>query len=230
MKRILVVEDEPSVVENITYALSTEGFEAISCSTGQKGLEIFQASAVDLVILDIGLPDSSGFEVCKKMRRISDVPILFLTARTSEIDRVVGLEIGADDYVVKPFSPRELTARVKAILRRYAGSTEPAEPPPISDCLPFKIDGDRRTIHFLGVALPLTRNEYRLLEVLIGRPGRVYSREMLLELAWEAPGASMERTIDAHIKSIRAKLRNVSDDVDPIKTHRGFGYSLRDNW
>ncbi len=230
MKKILVIEDEPSVVENITYALSTEGFEAISCSTGREGLAVFRRSPIDLVILDIGLPDASGFEICKEMRRISNVPILFLTARTSEIDRVVGLEIGGDDYVVKPFSPRELTARVKAILRRSSGPVDPPGPDHANDCFPFKIDGDRCTIHFLGTALPLTRYEYRLLAVLVRRPGRVYSRDMLLELAWEVPEASMDRTIDAHIKSIRAKLRKVSADVDPIKTHRGFGYSLRDDW
>jgi two-component system catabolic regulation response regulator CreB len=230
MKRILVIEDEPSVVENITYALSTEGFDAIGCSTGHEGLAALAERDIDLIVLDIGLPDVNGFEICKEIRKTSNVPIIFLTARVSEIDRVVGLEIGGDDYVVKPFSPRELTARVKAILRRCAEPDDSLTWRVDDERSPFTVDDERCTICFRGTPLALTRYEYRILEILIRRPGRVFSREILMELAWEEPTASMERTIDAHIRSIRSKLRASGAQVDVIRTHRGFGYSLRDDW
>ncbi|MEM7395467.1 MAG: winged helix-turn-helix domain-containing protein, partial [Verrucomicrobiota bacterium] len=145
------------------------------------------------------------------------------------IDRVVGLEIGADDYVMKPFSPRELVARVKAILRRTKNRFE-GEEETIDESLPFDIDTERFTIHYQGRGLKLTRYEFKILEIFIRRPGRIYTREMLMDQVWEEPDASMERTVDAHIKSIRSKLRAVRDDLDPIVTHRGLGYSLREDW
>jgi two-component system catabolic regulation response regulator CreB len=229
-KRILVIEDEPAIADNLTYALSTEGFEPVWRSTGREGLAVLAKGPVDLVILDIMLPDLGGFEVCKEIRKSSSVPVIFLTARDAEVDRVVGLEIGGDDYVVKPFSPRELVARVKAVLRR-SRAVPGARPRPAGKKLPpFQVDAERCAIAYCGRRLPLSRCEFRILSILVERPGWVYSREKLLDLAWADPGTSMERTVDAHIKSLRAKLRAVRPDPDPIVTHRGLGYSLREDW
>ena len=179
-----------------------------------------------MAILDIGLPDMSGFDVCRQMRETSQLPILFLTARESEVDVVLGLELGADDYMTKPFSPRELTARVRAHLRR---SNAPTNGKPTSrENGQSLLDHDkvRQRILYRGVALELTRNEYQLLAVFIGAPGRVFSRDQLLDAAWADPLAAMDRTVDAHVKSLRSKLRAVAPDIDPIVTHRGLGYSL----
>ena len=226
MRKILLVEDEPSIADNILYALKTEGFAPTWCQTGQEGLEAFAQQTFALVVLDVGLPDIDGFELCKKLRARSAVPIIFVTARKDEIDRVVGLEIGADDYVVKPFAPRELTARVKAILRRTDSSSLPPSQSP--SVRMFSIDEERCEIRYCGRPLHLSRYEFRLLKVLVQKPGRVYSRDQLMELAWEEPDTAVDRTVDAHIKMLRAKLRAIRDDEDPIRTHRGLGYSLRD--
>jgi two-component system, OmpR family, catabolic regulation response regulator CreB len=223
---VLLVEDESSIADNVMYALRTEGFAAEWRSLGADGLTRLREGTVDLVILDIGLPDVSGLEVCKTIRTFSQVPIIFLTARAEEIDRVVGLEIGADDYVVKPFSPRELAARVKAILKRARGA-----PPASPSTAPgrFVVDQARARITYVGVPLELTRYEFLLLQFLIANPGRVFSRAQLLERVWDSAQTSLDRTVDAHVKSIRAKLRAVTADRDPITTHRGLGYSLDDD-
>ena len=234
-KRILIVEDEPAIADTLVYALKTEGFSPEWRTTGRDALTALAAEPFAFVILDVGLPDLSGFEVCRQIRARSAVPVLFLTARQAEVDRVVGLEIGGDDYVVKPFSPREVTARVKAILRRSVGAREsntPVKCNPLGYTSPgaagdFTTDEERCLIRFRGVALPLTRNEYRLLKTLVTRPGRVFSRDELMTAAWDDPGASLDRTVDAHVKLVRAKLRAVASDADPIETHRGLGYSLR---
>jgi two-component system catabolic regulation response regulator CreB len=234
-KRILVVEDEPSILENVLYSLETEGFEPSGCPTGEEALRLFATESFDLVVLDIGLPDTSGFELCKELRSRSTVPVIFLTARSGEIDRIVGLEIGADDYVVKPFSPRELSARVRAVLRRCSppesgdeGTGAAAADPDAG--VPFRIDGERLQIKYYGEVLPLSSTEFRVLREICEHPGRVYSRGQLMDVAWDEPDAAMERTVDAHIKSLRAKLRAVREDVDPIATHRGLGYSMREDW
>ena len=229
-KRILVVEDEPSILENILYSLETEGFEPTGCATGEEGLEQFASGKPDLIILDIGLPDTTGFELCKEIRSQSAVPVIFLTARSEEVDRIVGLEIGADDYVVKSFSPRELSARVRAVLRRTSppAPETPAAAPASS--APFQIDGERLQIRYYGEVLPLSSTEFRVLREFCSHPGRVYSRGQLMDVAWDEPDAAMERTVDAHIKSLRAKLRKVRDDIDPIETHRGLGYSMKERW
>jgi len=241
LPRILIVEDEPAIADTLIYALKTEGFAPEWCATGRAGLAALEAKPFVLVILDVGLPDGSGFEVCKQIRVHLTVPVLFLTARNTELDRVLGLELGGDDYLVKPFSPRELTARVKAILRRTNGTaTTASEPAPnavptsnpkASHVEPtgadFVVDDDRCAISFRGVPLELTRYEYRLLKLLAAKPGRVYSREQLMNAVWEDPGASLDRTVDAHVKMLRAKIRAVVPDADPIQTHRGMGYSLR---
>lgn len=222
MPTILIVEDEASIADTLIFALQAEGFTTHWLGLAGPALEYLAGTPVDLVILDVGLPDISGFEACKRLRRFSEVPVIFLTARNAEIDRVVGLEIGADDYVVKPFSPRELAARVKAILKRVAPRVEVAMP---SANIPFQVDGQRQRIHYRGKPLTLTRHEFRLLECLLAQPERIFSREQLLTALGVAADAGYERNVDSHIKSVRAKLRQVAADAEPIQTHRGLGYS-----
>jgi len=226
--RVLVVEDEPAIADNITYALRTEGFEVTWCVTGQEALRILDEEPISLMILDVGLPDQNGFEVCKQVRKTSALPIIFLTARADEVDRVVGLEIGGDDYVPKPFSPRELAARVKAVLRRLP----PDDPGTRREraASPFTVDNQRMKIWYFGRQLDLSRYEFRILEVLLERPGWVFSRERLMERVWDSPEASMERTVDTHVKTLRGKLRNIRPEIDPIQTHRGLGYSMKESW
>ncbi len=222
--KILIVEDEPAIAETIQYALETDGFETYLLSAGMPVIPMLDQEAIDLIILDIGLPDISGLELCKDIRQTHSLPIIFLTARADEIDRVVGLEIGADDYVVKPFSPRELAARVKAVLRRTQHPSAVT-----TELQAFQIDKARRQISYFGTPMDLSRYEYNLLEILMKRPGHVYSREQLMELAWDEPEASMDRTVDAHIKNIRAKLKSIKPRIDPIITHRGIGYALKED-
>ncbi len=225
--RILIVEDEPAIADTLVYALKTEGFEPVWHPTGRAGLAALAAEVFALVVLDVGLPDGSGFDVCKAIRARSNVPVIFLTARNTELDRVLGLELGGDDYLAKPFSPRELTARVKAVLRRTAGPPVAPGAAPGAAAAELVVDDARCVIRFRGVALELTRYEFRLLRALAENPGRVFSRDQLMTAVWEDPGASLDRTVDAHIKTLRAKLRAVAADADPIHTHRGLGYSLR---
>jgi len=225
--RILVVEDEPAIADTIVYALATDDFDPEWCGTGAVALVAMRARPAALAILDVGLPDMNGFELFKQMRQIDAVlPAIFLTARSSEIDRVVGLELGADDYVGKPFSPRELVARVRTVLRRVqrapAASTAVAQPELV-------VDDEKKSVRFRGHSLDLSRTEYRLLKVLIDRPGRVFSRDELMQRAWDDPASAFDRTVDAHIKALRAKLRDIDESADPISTHRGMGYSLRED-
>lgn len=226
--RILIVEDEPSICENVVYALEADGFLVASASTGRAALDLLQSQDFHLIILDVGLPDMTGFEVCKAVRKTRTLPILFLTARSSEVDRVVGLEIGGDDYVVKPFSPRELVARVRAILRRV--SSAPLPPNGHDASIPLVIDDVRCQAVYFGTALNLSRYEFRMLKAFAAHPGRVFSREQLMDHASEEPDASMERTVDTHIKTLRARMRGVREGIDPIVTHRGMGYSLLETW
>jgi two-component system catabolic regulation response regulator CreB len=223
---ILVVEDEQSIAETITYALQTEGFATVWKTTGRDALTVPGQQPVGLVVLDVGLPDMSGFDVCRELQKLGAPPVIFLTARSGEVDRIVGLELGADDYLAKPFSPRELTARVRAILRRAGTGAAAAGGTAAGG--PWQHDEARCRISYRGQALELARNEYRLLRALLAAPGRVFSREQLMSAAWDDPGAALDRTVDAHIKLLRAKLREVSPESDPIVTHRGLGYSLRE--
>lgn len=227
--QILIVEDESAIADTLIYALKTEGFSVTWKTLGMAALDLIKDAPVDLVILDVGLPDMSGFEVCKRVRQFSEVPVLFLTARAEEIDRVVGLEIGGDDYVAKPFSPREVVARVKAILKRSLKRSRPAgaaETHSGTDACVFVCDELRARIEYCGQPLELTRQEYLILKTLLRQPERVYSREQLMQQAWDSPETSLARSVDTHIKSIRAKLREVNDDDDPVRTHRGLGYSI----
>jgi two-component system catabolic regulation response regulator CreB len=221
MPHILIVEDEAAIADTLIFALQSEGFTTTWLSLAEQALAQQQRDPADLLILDVGLPDISGFEACKRLRRFSEVPVIFLTARSEEIDRVVGLEIGADDYVVKPFSPREVAARVKAILKRMA----PRETTIAPAQRPFQVDCERVQIHYHGQLLSLTRHEFRLLQSLLAQPERVFSREQLLDGLGVAADVGYERSIDSHIKSLRAKLRQVASAAEPIQTHRGLGYS-----
>ena len=229
MLRVLLVEDEPAIADTLVYALETECFEVTHVLTGTDGLAAFARRPYDLVVLDIGLPDMTGLDVCRHLRATGQVPILFLTARNAEMDRILGLELGGDDYVTKPFSPREIVARVRAILRR-AGNPSPTEAAPAtppSPPQPFHHDAAAMRIRCHGIPLDLTAHEYKLLLVLLGKPGRVFTRDQLLDQAWEDPGAVTDRTIDAHIKSIRAKMRTVRAGAEEaIQTRRGLGYVM----
>ena len=234
---ILIVEDEPGIADTLQYALRTEGFEPVWCATGEAALAKVRESAPALVILDVGLPDASGFEIFRQLRVLSEVPVVFLTARSDEIDRVVGLELGADDYVAKPFSPRELVARVRGVLRRTgkAGGEAPARPPaatadtaPLAPT-PIAIDEGRMQIRYYGRLLELSRYEFGLLKTLAARPGHVYSRDALLERVWGSDSESLDRTVDAHVKTVRAKMKAVAPGLDPIRTLRGSGYALAED-
>lgn len=220
MNRVLLVEDEKAIADTLIYALKTEGFEAAWCTLAQEALHHVRDGHADIVVLDVGLPDINGFEACKQLRRFSDIPVIFLTARGDEVDRIVGLEIGADDYVVKPFSPREVVARIKTILKRVAPRASSAK------SSEFTVDEIRAEIRFRDAVLELTRYEYRLLKTMISEPGRVFSRQELMDAAWEHPDVSLERTIDTHIKQLRSKLKSIAGGSAPIRTHRGLGYSL----
>lgn len=252
-ERILIVEDEPAIAQTLAYALQAEGFATEWVALGAAALQALQLEAAPpapqptqpppfaLAVLDVGLPDMSGFDLCRTIRQHGELPVLFLTARSDEVDRIVGLEIGADDYVSKPFSPREVASRVRAILRRTrkggAGAAAQPQQPQDGGAAqpglqgqargPFLHDEPGLRIAFHGQWLSLTRYEYRLLALLLARPGRVFSRAVLMEQVWSDAQESLERTVDAHIKTLRAKLRAVQADADPIETHRGLGYSLR---
>ena len=227
--RILIVEDDPGIADVLVYALNADGFEPHRFATGSEALAALPQLQPALVLLDIGLPDGNGLEVFQRMRALRPAqPVVFLTARSEEIDRVVGLELGADDYVAKPFSPRELLARVRTILRRVQRSPEPAPAAPAA-AVPFEVDTERQRIRFYGQVLELSRYEYGLLRTLVARPGRVYSRDELLTLVWDQHAESLDRTVDAHVKTVRAKLKAVAPHVDPIRTHRGSGYALAED-
>jgi two-component system catabolic regulation response regulator CreB len=239
--RILIVEDEPGIADTIRYALASEGFEPVWCATGAAALEAATPAAAAtaavtsdfaLAILDVGLPDINGFELFKQLQRAREIPVVFLTARGDEIDRVVGLELGADDYITKPFSPRELVARVRTVLRRTQRATNgnaTASPIATTAATPLEHDAERRRVRYYGQALDLSRYEYGILVTLIARPGRVFTRDELLDRVWDGDRDSYDRTVDAHVKTLRAKLRAVKPDIEAIVTHRGTGYALAED-
>ena len=224
---ILIVDDEPAISDTLAYALRADGFAAESCTLGGQALARLADGAHDLVVLDVGLPDMSGFDVCRALRRHSDIPVLFLTARSDEIDRIVGLELGGDDYVAKPFSPREVVSRIRAILRRLRPERLATGVAPAFENGPvFTVDRNSLRIAFHGTWLNLTRYEYLLLALLLERPGRILSRPQIMESVWQDGGESLERTVDTHIKTLRGKLRALRPDDEIIVTHRGLGYSI----
>ena len=223
MRSLLLIEDESAIADTVIYALESEGFQVIWVTLGLEGVDILQADPdIALVILDVGLPDSNGFEICKAIRKFSDVPLIFLTARNDEIDRIVGLEIGADDYINKPFSPRELAVRVKVILKRMSPGSKSLDTTKSS----FEINTQLAEISYFKKPLNLTRYEYLILQLLLKQPKRVFSRPQIMEQVWEMTGTSLERVVDTHIKSLRTKLREINIEDSQIKTHRGLGYSI----
>ena len=233
MPRVLLVEDEPAIADTLVYALETECFTVTHALTGTAALAAAARDPHDFAILDIGLPDMTGLDVCRRLRESSAIPVLFLTARDEELDRILGLELGGDDYVTKPFSPREIVARVRALLRRASPASHPPSPALLAACPSGGLhhDPSAMRIHCDGTVLDLTTHEYKLLRVLMEKPGRVFTRDQLLEHAWPDPGAVTDRTVDAHVKSIRAKLRatrpgaeNMIEPVpDPSPLGRGQG-------
>jgi two-component system catabolic regulation response regulator CreB len=221
MPRILLVEDETAIAQTVLYALREEGYEAVHCLTAGEALAEAARAAFDLAILDVGLPDLGGFALCRRLREQRELPVIFLTARQEEADRILGFELGADDYVPKPFSPRELVARVRAVLRR---ARRPAD---AAGCASgFEHDAQGMRIRYRGRLLELTRYEYGLLAALLARPGAVLSRAQLMDRVWGDALETGDRTIDTHVKTLRAKLHGVAPDSEPIRTHRGLGYSL----
>lgn len=225
MSRILLVEDEPAIADTLIYILEAECYEVQHVLCSFDALKAQSEKLFDLAILDVGLPDMTGFELCHRLRANASLPILFLTARDTELDRVLGLEIGGDDYVTKPFSPREVTARVRAILRRSNKSSSSEAQAQGTGNVRLSVDDSAKRIICGGHALELTVHEFKLAVALIQHPGQVFSRDQLLDQAWDDPGAVTDRAVDAHIKSLRAKLRNFSPGSEEmILTRRGLGY------
>ncbi|MBK8018320.1 MAG: two-component system response regulator CreB [Betaproteobacteria bacterium] len=225
---ILIAEDESAIADALAVALAREGFRCVHARLAAEARRLVGQEKPDLVVLDVGLQDGSGFDLCREWLATSDLPIVFLTARNDEIDRVLGLELGADDYIVKPFSLREVVARVRAILRRLSKARAqrggPASRPAGASL--FQMDEGSMSIEYCGHGLDLTRYEYLLLRTLLADPERICSRAQLMERVWADALETGDRTVDAHVKMLRAKLRAVTLDHEPIVTHRGLGYSI----
>ena len=229
--RLLLLEDDPAIARTVAYALERDGLAVTHSLLVHDARQQLQRTRFDLLVLDVGLPDGSGLDLLRDVRSAAPtaaLPVLMLSAHGEEIDRVLGLELGADDYLTKPFSPRELAARVKALLRRAGngnGNGHPATPTATASPL-FLDDETGQRISLRGQALPLTRREYRLLSHLLRGAGRIHSRDALLAAAWGDDSESTDRTVDTHIKTLRAKLREVDPGREYISTHRGMGYCI----
>jgi DNA-binding response OmpR family regulator len=221
--RVLIVEDEDSIAEPLAVGLEREGLSVVRVATGADALAA--AAGVDVVLLDLRLPDIDGYEVCRRLRARSDVPIIMVTARGEEVDRVVGLELGADDYLVKPFGFRELLARIRAVTRRASRTGDPAGPtePATLRVGPLEIDVRARRVRMGGAAVELTPKEFDLLAALAADAGAVVSRRRLLEEVWETSWGGASKTIDVHVASVRRKV----GDAGLIETIRGVGFRLR---
>ena len=226
MPTILVVDDDPHIREVIRFALQKAGFATLEAENGAQALARFQEVSPDLVVLDIVMPELDGTEVCKALRRISAVPIVFLSSRDDEVDRILGLELGGDDYVTKPFSPRELTARVRAILRR--GKSETPDPAAASEHRiehgRLRLDLDRYAAFWQDQEVILTLTEFGVLRTLLGHPGKVFNRDQLMDGSYQDYRVVSDRTIDSHVRRVRAKFKAVG--ADPIETLHGIGYRL----
>lgn len=225
MSRILVVEDEESLAEAIAFLLSKEGFEVEIAATGPKAIESFETNGADLILLDLMLPGLSGTEVCRQIRTKSSVPIIMLTAKDSEIDKVVGLELGADDYVTKPYSSRELIARIRAVLRRGELLDTTVEVGVLS-VGPVRLDIDRHIITVNGLPISLPLKEFELLEFLMRNAGRVLTRMQLIDRVWGSDYVGDTKTLDVHIKRLRAKIEKDPANPEFIQTVRGMGYKM----
>ncbi|MBR7825897.1 response regulator transcription factor [Actinospica sp. MGRD01-02] len=225
MTRVLVVEDEESFSDPLSYMLRNEGFEVAVAATGPEALDEFDRHGADLVLLDLMLPGLPGTEVCRQLRTRSSVPVIMLTAKDSEIDKVVGLELGADDYVTKPFSSRELVARIRAVLRRHGGQTEELEDAAL-EAGPVRMDVERHTVSVGGNGVQLPLKEFELLEMLLRNAGRVLTRMQLIDRVWGADYVGDTKTLDVHVKRLRAKIE--PDPALPryLVTVRGLGYKF----
>jgi two-component system OmpR family response regulator len=224
MARILIADDEPNIREVISFALERAGYQTATARNGNEALQAFRRGQVDLIILDIGMPELDGLEVCRQIRRTSEVPILFLSARDEEIDRVLGLEIGGDDYVTKPFSARELVARVSVILKRArTGSTMPKA----MSHGRLRLDAARHGVWFDDVAIRLTALEFEILAAFMARPDQVWAREQLMDAAYGSGTYVSDRTIDSHIRNLRAKFADAGCD-SIVETIHGVGFKLGD--
>ena len=233
MTRILVVEDEESYRDPLTYQLAREGFDVVEAANGREALERFDAGGADLVLLDLMLPGLSGTEVCRRLRATSDVPVIMLTAKDSEIDKVVGLELGADDYVTKPYSFRELLARIRAVLRRRGPAVGEAnhaadDDDAVLDVGRVRMDVDRHTVTVDGAPVALPLKEFDLLELLLRNAGRVLTRGQLIDRVWGADYVGDTKTLDVHVKRIRAKIEPDPGAPQYLLTVRGLGYKLVD--
>lgn len=226
MARVLVVEDEQSLREPLVYLLKKEGFETFEAADGLQALEVFNENQIDLVLLDLMLPGISGNEVCRTIRQTSQVPIIMLTAKDSEIDKVVGLEIGADDYVTKPYSTRELLARMKAVLRRNLDSGSKVETPGIIEVGSVRMDVDRHIVEVHGEKVSMPLKEFELLELLLENANRVLTRGQIIDRVWGSNYFGDTKTLDVHIKRIRSKIED--DPARPVHllTVRGLGYKF----
>jgi two-component system, OmpR family, catabolic regulation response regulator CreB len=223
MQQLLLLEDDPAIAAAVVFAFERDGYRITHCSLVQDARAQWESQRPDAMILDIGLPDGSGLDLCRDIRRVSNTPILMLSARGEELDRILGLELGADDYLAKPFSPRELVARVRALLRRSTAAPEKAAAANSPDLV---VDFAGQRVQLRGKPLELTRRELGLLTKLLETPGRIYTRDTLLNAVWGMNADSTDRTVDTHIKTLRAKLRALDDSREYIHTHRGMGYSL----
>ncbi len=227
MASLLLLEDDPAIAKTVVFALEREGYAVQHCTLLGDARSAMAAQVFDALVLDVGLPDGNGLDLCREVRASGSTPVLMLSARGEELDRILGLELGADDYMAKPFSPRELVARVRALLRRSNAATSASSAAPAAAARAALIhDAAGHRIHLHGKVLDLTRREYGLLAVLMQARGRIQSRESLLSAVWGLDADSTDRTVDTHIKTLRAKLRAVDADCDPIQTHRGMGYSI----
>jgi len=226
MTKILVVEDEESFSEALSYLLGREGFVVIVADSGPKAIAEFDRVGADLVLLDLMLPGLSGTEVCKQLRQRSAVPIIMLTAKDSEVDKVVGLELGADDYVTKPYSSRELVARIRAVLRRNSDLGDDDTPAGMLAVGPVRLDSERHTIHINGESVQFPLKEFELLEFLMRNCDRVLTRTQIIDRVWGSDYVGDTKTLDVHIKRLRAKIE--ADPANPvyIQTVRGLGYKM----
>ncbi|MEH0935923.1 response regulator transcription factor [Micromonospora psammae] len=225
MSRVLVVEDEESFSDALSYMLRKEGFEVSVAATGPSALTEFDRTGADIVLLDLMLPEMSGTEVCRQLRQRSHVPIIMVTARDSEIDKVVGLEIGADDYVTKPYSPRELVARIRAVLRRQSAEVTDSGAPSLS-AGPVRMDIERHVVTVDGAAVQLPLKEFELLELLLRNAGRVLTRGQLIDRVWGADYVGDTKTLDVHVKRLRSKVEPEPSAPRYIVTVRGLGYKF----
>ena len=228
MVTLLLLEDDPAIAKTVVFALQREGYTVVHCPLLRDARRALAAQQFDALVLDVGLPDGNGLDLCREVRSAGSTPVLMLSARGEELDRIVGLELGADDYMAKPFSPRELVARLRALLRRSsAQATTPAvAAAAVAKASVFSLDAAGQRIHMNGQVLELTRREHGLLAVLLAAKGRILSRDRLLNAVWGMDADSADRTVDTHIKTLRAKLRAIDAGCEYIITHRGMGYSL----